>query len=270
MDEKLLTSLGLSQNQARTYRALALKKSLRPSQLAKLIGESRTNCYALLDRLVDLGLATKSDENKKFTYYPASPTALKTLLDEQLANVEARIQNLERRLPQMLSDFHAGGEQPKVKHHRGKKELAHMYVEQMEQPGRELYFIRTKADIPYFGLETMEKLRWMAPKYKKRRFGITPAIMNVPNRLRIDASAGGLKRAWIKPEIYTAPVEWAVSGNQVQAILLDGEGYGISIDHPEIAESFRQLLQLCFSAIQKDPDYQKLPKGAQPPEAAGS
>jgi sugar-specific transcriptional regulator TrmB len=265
MDEKLLISLGLSQNQARAYRALALKKNLRPAQLAKLTGESRTNCYAILDKLVELELATKSDEDKKLTYYPASPTALKTMLDRQLQQTEQQLANLDRRLPQMLSDYHSGGEQPRVKHHRGKKELEEMYTQQMLQPDRELYFVRTKSDIPFFGLAKMQQIRYLAPKYKKRRYGITPYLIGSPRNPRIDAS-GNLKRAWVKPEEYTAAVEWVVSGDQVQAIVLEGEGYGISIDHPEIAESFRQVLKLLYSQIKTNPEYKKLPKLANPAE----
>lgn len=260
MNEKLLMSFGLSQNQARAYRALVFKKSLRPSQLTKLISESRSNCYALLDRLVELGLATKTDENKKFTYYPTSPVSLKTLLDQKLEKIEQQLHTLDKRLPQMLSEYHAGGNQPRVTHYKGKKELGTMYVQQMEQAGRELYFIRSKADIPYFGLKVMESLRMLAPKYKKRRFGITPILINAPLDNRKDAAAGGLKRAWIKGEEYTAPVEWAVSGDTVQAILLKDEGYGVSIDHPEIAESLRQIMKLLYEYIRKNPDYKKLPK----------
>lgn len=262
MDEKLLISLGLSQNQARTYRALVLKKSLRPSQLVKLTGESRSNCYALLDKLVSLGLAIKNDEGKKFIYYPASPTALKAMLDRRLEETEQRLQELDRKLPQMLSEFHAGGQQPKVTHFKGKKGLGDMYTLQMEQLDRELYFIRSKADIPYFGLEKMQDIRKLAPKYKKRRFGITPIIVNRPTDVHRDSSTR-LKRAWIKGEEYTAPVEWAVSGNTIQAILLKDEGYGVSIDHPEIAESFRQIIKLLYEYIRKNPGYEKLGKNAE-------
>jgi len=262
MDEKFLVSLGLSQNQAQTYRALVIKKSLRPSQLVKLIGENRTNCYALLDRLVELGLATKIDERKKFTYYPASPMMFKTILDEQLGQTEQKLQKLDRKLPQMLSEYHAGGEQPQVTYYKGKKELKDMFVQQMEQEGRELYFIRSKADVPYFGLEMMHELRMLAPKYKKRRIGITPIVYYSRATAQKDARSGGLKRAWLKGEEYTAPVEWAVSGNLLQAIYMDSEGYGISISHPEIAESFRQILQLLFHYIKLDPDYQKTVKSA--------
>jgi sugar-specific transcriptional regulator TrmB len=259
MDEKLLVSFGLSQNQARAYRALVLKKSLRPGQLAKLTGESRTNCYALLNRLVEMGLATKVDEAKKYIYYPASPLALKSMLDKDRQALDNQLQELDRRLPQMLSQYHAGGQQPKVRHYKGEKELRSMYDEQMEQTDRELYFVRSKADIPYFGLTQMEEVRQLARKYKKRRFGITPMLSNAPTNRRSDA-ATNLKRAWIKPEDYDAAVEWAVSGDQLQAILLKNEGYGISIEHPEIADSFRQILKLLYAYIHKDPDYKQSPK----------
>lgn len=260
MNEKLLVSLGLSQSQARTYRALVLKKSLRPSQLAKLISESRSNCYALLDKLVELGLATKSDESKKYTYYPASPTVLKTLLGKQLEAVEGQMEKLGRHMPQMLSQYHAGGEQPKVTHYKGKKELSAMYTRQMEQKGRELHFMRSRADIPYFGLESMETIRMLASKHGKRRVAVTPIIVNRLGDVRKDAAAGGLKRAWIKGEEYTAPVEWAVSGDEVQAIVLKGEGYGISIEHEDIAESFRQVIKLLHRYIRRNPEYKNLPK----------
>lgn len=229
----------------------------------KLTGESRTNCYAILDKLVELELATKQDVEKKYTYFPASPLALRVILDQKRLEAEEQIQKLDAQLPQMLSTFHEGGEQPKVSYYKGKSELEKMYVEQLEEGGRELYFIRSKADIPYFGLEKMLEIRYMAPRYKKRRFGITPIVVYAQSNQYEDAKAGGLKRAWIRGEEYTSEVEWAVSGDTVQAILLKGEGYGVSITHPEIAESFRQILQMLFKYIKQNPEYAKLPRPSQ-------
>ena len=259
MDDKTLISIGLSQNQARSYRALVIRKSLKPSELSRLIGESRTNSYAILDKLTDMNLATKIDENKKFTYYPASPLALKEMLEKQQKETERKIAELDRKMPQMMSAYQIGGEAPKVKHYKGKKELEQMYIEQMEQPGRELYFIRSKADVPYFSYAKMNEIRLLAPKYKKRRFGITPIVFYSPNDPRKD-SKSNLKRAWITNEEYLSPVEWAVSGNTVQAILMKDEGYGLSINNPEISESFREILKLLFKYIKSSPDYDKLPK----------
>ena len=259
MDDKTLISIGLSQNQARSYRALVIRKSLKPSELSRLIGESRTNSYAILDKLTDMNLATKIDENKKFTYYPASPLALKEMLEKQHKETERKLAELDRKMPQMMSTYQLGGQAPKVTHYKGKKELEQMYIKQMEQPGRELFFIRSKADVPFFSYAKMNEIRLLAPKYKKHRFGITPIVFYSPNDPRRD-SKSSLKRAWINHEEYLSPVEWVVSGDQVQAILLNNEGYGITIDHPEIAESFREILKLLFKYIKSSPDYNKLPK----------
>lgn len=261
MDEQLLISFGIPQNVAHAYRLLVVRKSLRPAQYAKISGESRTNSYAILDRLTELGLATKTDEQKKFTYYPESPTALKQLLTKQLNQAETNLNKLERHLPTMLSSFQAGGEQPKISLARGKKELETMYTEQMKQKDKELYFIRSKADVPYFGLEKMQEIRMLAPQYKKRRFGITPIVSSLPSGRKGESSTN-LKRTWIGGNDYPSSVEWAVCGNLIQAICLSGEGYGIAIEHPEIAESFRQILNLLTRHIKENPDYKKLPKFA--------
>jgi hypothetical protein len=212
----------------------------------------------LLDKLVELGLATKVDENKKFTYYPASPTSLKTLLSHQLSETEEKIATLERHLPQMLSDYHAGGEQPKINLFRGKKELEQMYIDQMEEKGRELYFVRSKADVPYFGLQKMLNIRYLSGKYGKKRVGITPINYSTATTSKKDAKAGKLNRAWLDAEEYTSDVEWAVSGNCIHAILFSAEGYGVSIEHPELAESFRQILHLLHKYIKLGPNYQSV------------
>lgn len=255
MNDKWLISCGLSQKQARTYRALVTLKKARPASIAKLTGETRSNCYALLDKLVELGLATKVDENKKFTYYPTSPLALKTLLDKKRQETENQIADLERKMPHLLSAYQIGGEAPKVTIHRGKKELEKMYVQQLKQKGAELHFIRTRADIAYFGLQKMQEIRFLSGAYKKQRFGITPFLAYGKRSVENDSRAGNLKRAWIESTDYTAKVEWVVSGDQVQAICLDKEGYGITIDHPEIAKSMQQILQLLQKNIKQNPDY---------------
>lgn len=260
MDEQLLIQCGLSQNQARTYRALILRKSLRPAELGKLIGESRTNCYALLDKLVELGLATKTDENKKFTYYPASPLAIKRLVEKKQNEIEEQLQKLENKMPQMMSAYQLGGDAPKVTHAKGKEELEKLYRIQLEQPGRELYFMRSKADIPYFGLTKMSEIRKLSAEYGKKRYGIIPIAFYHRSNKAKDIRAGNLQRAWLRNNEYDSPVEWAVSGDVVQAILLSEQGYGISIEHPVIAESFREILKLLHHYIKLRPDYEQVLK----------
>ncbi len=259
MDESTLISCGLSQNQARTYRALVMRKSLKPSQLAKLTGESRTNSYAILDRLVQLGLATKADEAKKFAYYPTSPLNLKILLDEKRNEAEKQLSLLDRKLPQMLSAYELGGSAPKIKHYIGKKELEQLYKNQASRPGKKVHFIRSLADVPYFGMEEMTNFRLMPVKFKKSRVGIVP--FNYYGRFTPkDDAKSRLSRTWLPQNSYTAPIEWAVSGDTVDIMSFIGEGYAISIQNQEIANSLRQIIDLFSDNIRKSPDYEQTPK----------
>lgn len=257
MDEKLLCQIGLTTNQAHVYRLLVERKSLRPSQLVKMTHESRANCYALLDKLVDMGLARRIDVDKKLTYFPESPVVLEKLLNEQIAEAQAKLQAAQRALPRMMSVFNDQPYKTRINVRTGKEELQTMYVEQMEQPDRHLYFIRSIADVPFMSLETMRQMRALARNYKKRRYGVTPVTLYH----KVDASNDArtnLKRAWLPATAYTAPVEWAVSGDIVHAMVFHGEGEGISIKNPQVAESLRQILQLLFEYIKKDPDYKPL------------
>lgn len=259
MDEKLLCQIGLTENQARVYRLLIERKSLRPNQLAKITNETRPNCYALLDKLVGLGLARRTDVDLKLTYFPESPVILEKLMSENVASAQRKLLSVQQALPRMLSAYDDRRTKTRVEQSSGKKELARLYERQMEVDDKQLYFIRSVADVPYFGFDEMDKIRHLARKFGKRRHGITPVVFSSPERLRND-SATNLKRTWLPKASYTAPVEWAVTGDMLQIINFRGEGSGVTIRDKEIAESFRQIFLLFSSYIKKDPEYLNNPK----------
>ncbi len=60
----LLKKAGLSEAQAKLYNCLLQNGALTPTELAKEIGQSRENCYALAKRLVELGLIEQTKDKK--------------------------------------------------------------------------------------------------------------------------------------------------------------------------------------------------------------
>jgi DNA-binding transcriptional regulator GbsR (MarR family) len=258
MDEKLLQQIGLPSNLAHIYRLLVERTALRPSQLAKITHESRANCYALLDKLAALGLAKKIDVDKKLTYFAESPVMLEKMLSEEAANAQSKLQSIQQHLPRMLSTFNSQKDKTRIAQYKGKEELQQMYIEQMEQPARDLYYMRSTADIPYFGYKDMQDIRYLSSYYKKRRYGISPVVLYAPTDSTQDARSN-LKRTWLPKASYTAPVEWVVVGDVVHIIVLKGEGSGIAIKNAEIAEGLRQMLMLFSDYIKKDPAYRKTP-----------
>lgn len=253
MDTSFLCQLGFSENQANAYRALVLKKCLRPNQLAKLIGESRANCYAILNKLVEQGLARKVDENNKLTYYPESPSMIEAIIAKNVATEQSRLSALQQRLPQMLSAYSADDGRPRVETYEGKDQLTLMYESQASPNGGHMQFIHSRKDIPFFGVEKMKKIRHLAVKNKVYRQAISPFVKAFYNPVKDKKFR--LRRTWIDTLDYSSPVEWSVRDDTINIMCFHDKGYGVSIKHKEIANSFKQIFLLLDKNIRENPVY---------------
>ena len=66
MDIEIIKKAGLTDSQAKAYLALIEQGTLTAQQLSELIAETRTNCYAVLDKLIANGLAQKVASTSKY------------------------------------------------------------------------------------------------------------------------------------------------------------------------------------------------------------
>lgn len=261
MNEELLTNLGLNKTQAKAYITLVRYGSLTPPELAKKTGETRTNAYTVLDRLVELGLAKKTEVNKKFVYRVENPVALERLVKQQRDDALERERLVKNSLPTLLNFFYTYSEQPGVRFFQGKDGIEEIYKDQL-RTGKDITFIRTRADMAYFDFDNMSKIRSKFNANNIKRHGLTPDAPEVKKdwqKLDIDS---GLTRTWYNEEDYTAPVEWSVYGNKVSAISFGQEALGMIIESPQISASMKQLFELAKIGLKSKSEYKNLPKKA--------
>lgn len=264
MDVKLLEDIGLTNTQARAYIQLVEKGTSTAPALAPFIGESRSNAYKVLDRLCELGLATK-DQSKRLQYYPSSPAALERLIEAQSEQVRVRTRKLDAALPNMLDFFFAHSEQASIRYFQGKQGLYEIFLDQTRSR-TPVYFVRSTKGIRYFGDEEAHRLRNLFPANNVERFGIVQDI-EPPNavpgqRTPITESDVHMKlhRTWITTDDYDEPVEWAAYEDKLAITSFGEEVMGIVIQSPQIAQAFRKLYTLLSDSIRKRPDYDSLPK----------
>ncbi len=244
MDVKLLQDIGLTKVQADTYKALIEQTSSTAPSLAPLINESRSNTYKILDRLCSVGLATKSDVDKKMVYYPASPAALEAYIADQAKEIALKERKLNAALPNLLDYYFAHSEQPSIRYFQGRDGMQRIFSD-MLKTGEPLYLLRTPSDKKFY-------TNFFGDLKKRRRqlgittYAITPDVASATHDPAIDAQ-DRLVRTWIPPEAYTASVEWNISGNKVALISYGEQAMGIIIENAQIAESFRQV----FAMMQK-------------------
>lgn len=256
-----LSAAGLNETEAKCYAALLERRSWKPAELAAYVNETRTNCYKVLDTLVELGLAEKFDEKKKFHYRAINPARLLELARESRLAHEQAEKELELYTNQLIQNFMKVQEQPGIRFFQGETELKEIYFDQVNS-GEPIYIIRPDYNLDLYDFAYMSELRHMARRANIPRYAITPDRPKAPINYRESDPFMLLTRTWLKAGAYTAPVEWNAYGNKLAIMSYGKEALGMIIESPQIAEAFRQLYYLLDEGLRREPDYRGLPKHA--------
>jgi len=265
MDVQLLEDIGLTKVQAVAYKALIDTGAQSAPALASAIGESRTNGYKILDKLVGIGLAVKEASGGKFKYAATSPVALDQLVKQQAEAVRQKERRLNTELPHLVDYYSAHSEQPGIRFYQGEEGLREMFYDQTR--GKDpVYFIRSREGIRHFGNQEAHRLRNLFPAKGIVRYGIIQDI-DPPEALPEDRMPVAesdklmlLNRTWINAEDYDEPVEWVAYGDKLAIISFGEEVMGTVIQSTQIATAFRKLYTLLDSSIRARPNYAELPK----------
>lgn len=260
MNTDLLVNLGLTLPQATVYLALVQRGRSTAPDIAQATGQTRTNTYTLLDKLVELGLAERLTNTAKIAYRALSPSALEPLITSQRQAAQKRQQLLESNLPDLMSFFHTHSEQPGIRLFQGKDGIRQIYADQIAT-GQDILIVRTPDDIRFFPYDEMLKIRLAARDHGIHRHKIEPDYPRPDTPVGLPSKEERLlTETWVAEGGYTAPVEWDIYGNKVAVISFGKEAIGMIIDSPQIAESMRQLYHLLVAGLHRQPGYDQLPK----------
>ncbi len=256
-----LSAAGLNVSEAKCYAALLQQKSWKPAELATYITETRTNCYKILDKLAESGLAERFDKDKKLRYRATNPSQLLQLARDRRLDRERYEKELELNTQGLIQAYYKTHEQPGVRYFQGKTELKDIYFDQI-QTKQPIYIIRPDYNMDLYDFEYMREIRHMARKAGIPRYAITPDRVKAPKNYKASDPYMILDRTWLPAGDYTAPVEWNAYGDKLAIMSFGNEAIGMIVESPQIAESFRQLYRLLESGLRSRPDYDELPKQA--------
>lgn len=247
MDTSILRKAGLTDSQAKGYLALIEHGNLSAADLAAKIGESRTNGYAIADRLVELGLATK-DAEKKLSFSATHPSALELLAEKRRKLITRDERLLKQNMPDILSFYYAHSEQPGVRFFQGKDGIRaiHADIIATKQP---LYLLRSIHDKDFLGSDVMENFIQRRVQAGIEVHALTPEHPDA-NRNPAQDSAWLFLRTWLPEGSYEEPVEINIYGNKVALLSFGEEATGTLIYSPQIASAMRQLFKLISSQLQ--------------------
>src|SRR3989344_1804975 len=97
MDFELLTEIGLTQNEAKTYLALIELRSASASQISEKSGIHKRNVYESLERLIKKGFAASGVVSRSRHFEATNPDQLLSYLEEKEAKVKNWLPELKNK-----------------------------------------------------------------------------------------------------------------------------------------------------------------------------
>lgn len=119
MLEKILEKIGLSEKEAKVYLAALELGQDSVQNIAKKAGVNRPTAYFILERLMELGLASTLESGRKTVFVAENPKELETLLEREKQEMEARRSELKESMNQFLAIYNAKTGKPLVRYFEG-------------------------------------------------------------------------------------------------------------------------------------------------------
>jgi len=137
---KSLSELGLDELEINVYQFLLKTKSPTVSEIAKKLGTQRLKIYGTLQSLKTLGLVRKENDFKRnFEIEP--PTKIVAMLKVRTAKTKSLTEDLEKKLPDLLEEFHRFSKISKVRFYETKESFIQVLDEFIYESGGQIWCI---------------------------------------------------------------------------------------------------------------------------------
>lgn len=233
MNLEILRKIGLSEGEIKVYRAV-LEIGLSPiNKIHEKTGIERRNIYDILNKLIEKGLISYIDENKKRTFQITNPNKLISYLEERKKELDHSKELIEKEIPSIMEKFQSKKYETKAEVFRGIEGIKAIFEDTLNYS--ETYWIGGGRYLPkmypewFFGWtkkRTQKKVKW---KYLMR------------HELKKEYKPLPLEEIKFLPvEFSGSPTVTAVYGNKVVQFIFGEELFAFAIDSKELAENYKK------------------------------
>lgn len=256
MDIELIKKAGLTDSQAKTYMTLIEHSDVSPAELAEYIGESRTNTYAIIDKMLKYGLICKKEDVKYGAKYNANhPSTLEVLAESRRKAIARNEKAVKDNISGLIDYFYKNKELPGARTLQGIDGIKTVYLQSLQAKDT-IYLLRTTADVE-LGEWLVEHIAKRVEKGIKLK-AFTPLTEHSKYNIKHNKDITMLMdRTLIPPELYTAPVEINVYENTVAFIAFGSSQMATIIQSPAIATCMRQMFDIMHVLLKNYSDETK-------------
>jgi sugar-specific transcriptional regulator TrmB len=242
MLEKFLEEIGLSDKEAKVYLALIEVDDDSVLNLARRTGVNRTTIYPVLQALTVKGLVSETQKGVKTHYRAEPPERLQSVLERRKIEIDEQVKRLAEVVPRLRSQMR-GDSKPVVKYYEGKQGVLSAmddFFGADSADGETVHMIynRDLLEARFTGdeRERYQKIRVAAGLKTVAIYSaskeLPPHPLSLRRRLPPDVE--------IKADI-------AVFRNRVRIITLGERVSSLLIEHPDIADTVRAVIEDYFA-----------------------
>lgn len=242
-DVRIIERAGLTEPQAKTYLALLRNGALTPTKISEITGETRTNTYALLDKLSELNLAEKIEKGKTASYIALPPSNLELLAEKRRRAAINDEQNIKNNISVLTDIFYAHSSIPGAKTYFGEEGVKEIFKDTLRVSPDKIYLIRSSADAGIF--DFINRYREARVKKKIHTYAITPDLPDGRKNVASDEERL-FHRVMAPRDAYKTPVEIDIYGDKIAFIDYGENGTSTIITSPVIAAAMREIFILQY------------------------
>lgn len=243
-----LVNFGLSEKEARVYLAALELGPTSVQNLAKKANVNRATAYTNIEVLLDMKLLNLIEEGKKTYYTAVEPEQVAKILhqksEEELVTYEAIH---DEALPLLKAIQKNVGKIPHIRYFEGKEGIRSLVREVYKSGADDFLRIMYPRDLiaRFFNEDELNELTQM----REQRNIKFKAIYTGTAEDSIPKDTEKVKQ-FISTYVLNLKCDIAFIGNQVRIISLEEPVVGIAIQDQAIADSFKNIFDYIYEAIQ--------------------
>ncbi|MEK6825937.1 MAG: helix-turn-helix domain-containing protein [Nanoarchaeota archaeon] len=244
MNTDLLRKAGLSEGEIKVYQALLDLGSTSTNKIHERTGIERRNIYDILNKLIERGLVTYIDENKRRTFQLAHPKALIGYLEEKKKHIESIEQDILKELPQIINKFESKKPEIRAEIFRGAEGIKAVWEDMLNY--KEIRWLGSGYYVPHQFPAFFKQ--WNKRRQERKIF--TMHLFREDKR-NIVSKRDFPHGKFLPSEFNGNPTVTVIFGNKVAQFLFGENLFAFVIDSKELAENYLAYHKYLWNNVAK-------------------
>lgn len=246
MNLEFLRNVGLSEGEIKVYRAILEIGFAQISEINTKVNINRRNIYDILNRLIEKGLITYTEENKKRKFHITHPNKIISFIEEKEKELENSKELTSKEIPEIMKKFDESKPKITTEIYRGIEGVKAFFEDSLNYPvtywiggGRYLPKNYPNFFIPWNNRRVKKKVKWIYLMRDELRSEYKPFKLETVK--------------FLPPEFSGAPTVIGIYGNKVAQLLLGKEMFVFVTESEELADNYKRYHKYLWDNIAKNP-----------------